>query len=164
MTIREQVKLVGTALEAWSKANRGRVFVASDTIDCLEQLRARPGTPTCAILWNGRDTVGDMDRLGKKANTFKVVVSRGRSLRIVAGESLTEGAAGGEPMFDLVEQAEAVVLGVRQEVGEDDDPEDAIPVHEGTGPFEVNGMLLDAMEIRFSLVSQAEVQFTDDEV
>lgn len=163
MTIREQVKLVEAALASWVKANRGRVFVASDVLDCIEQLRARPGTPTCAILWNGRDPVGDIDRLGKKSNKFKVVVSRGRSLKLVAGESLTEGAAGGSPMFDLVEQAEVVVLGVRQEVGEDDDPEDEIPVHEGTGPFEVNGMLLDAMEIRFSLASQAEVQTTDDE-
>ena len=163
MTIAEQINLLANALRPWAKANSGHVMVASDALDCFELLRTRPGTPTCAVLWYGREPMGEIDRLGKKINQFKIVVSRGRSLKLIPGESLTEGAAGGAPMFNLVEQAEAIALSVRQDLDEDADPEDALPVHLGTGPFEVNGILLDAIEIRLSLVAQAPVQTLHDE-
>ena len=158
MTLSDQATMIESALADWAKANRGRVFIASDVPHVLEQLRAKPGTPTCAVLWTGRQPLGAIDRAAKKDNEWKVIVSRGRSLRLISGESLTEGAAGGRPMFDLVEEAETVVLSLRQDVDEDQDPEDAYPVHLGTGMWEVNGLLLDAMEIRFTLPSQATVQ------
>jgi hypothetical protein len=59
-------------------------------------------------------------------------------------------------MFDLMQQASEVVLGIRLEDMEES--EDQLPVDNGAGPWEVNGWLLDAMELRFKLASQAPVQ------
>ena len=78
------------------------------------------------------------------------------------GEGLTEGAAGGKAMFDLVEEAELAVLGVRLPA-EEGLYEDSVPQHDGTGVFEVSGMVMDAYEIRFSLATQSNVQMPDDE-
>jgi hypothetical protein len=160
MTTAEQAKMIDTALKAWCKANGGRSFIASDPLDCLDRLRAKPGTPTAAVLWDSRKPAGEFPELARRVNHFKVVVSRGRGLKLISGESLTEGAAGGRPMFDLVEEAEAVVLALRvEEVGEGS--EFTVPEWDGTGPWEVNGVLLDASEIRFGLYAQAEVQVPD---
>jgi hypothetical protein len=162
MTIGEQAKMIERALAEWCKTNRGRAFIASDPLDCIDQLRQKPGTPTAAVLFDRREPRGELDT-GRKDNFFKVVISRGRSLKLVPGESLTEGAAGGKPMFDLVEEAEAVVLGMRMDADDGGiDGEDTVPHHMGTGMFEVNGMLLDAYEVRFSLAAQATVQEVEE--
>lgn len=158
MTIAEQMKLVAAALEDWCKANRGRVFIASDVLAAIDELRARPGTPTVGLVFWSRDARGELGITGRKDNHYKCVVSRGRSLKLVSGESLTEGAAGGKAMFDLVEEAEDLVLSVRLPEEDGFGGEDLVPTHEGTGLFEVSGMMLDAYEIRFSLAAQAEVQ------
>jgi len=162
MTISEQIKLVVDALEEWLDTNGGRVFVASDVVDCLDRLRARPGTPTAAVLFWKREPRGELGVTGRKDNHFKLVISRGRSFKVVSGEGLTEGAAGGKAMFDLVEEAELAVLGVRLPA-EEGLYEDSVPQHDGTGVFEVSGMVMDAYEIRFSLATQSNVQMPDDE-
>lgn len=157
MTIREQVKLVETALQEWAKGNGGRVFIAADALDCIEQLRMRPGKATAAVLWQTEEPRGDVDILGRVDRGFKAVVSRGRGLKLQPGESLTDGTSGGEPMFDLVEQVREIVLALRL----DDDAlpqEDQVPTYKGTGPFEVNGTLLDASEVRFGLAAQITQQ------
>lgn len=159
MTTSEQAKMLERALTDWCKTNGGRAFVAGDALDCLDRLRSKPGVPTCAVLWTGREAVGEIAELGRRVNQFKIVVSRGRGLKLEPGESLTEGTAGGKAMFDLVEEAEAVVLGLRVE---DMDGEFTVPDYRGTGPWEVNGVLMDAFEIRIGLYAQAVVQSPDE--
>ena len=161
MTIAEQLKMVEAALLDWCKTNRGRAFIASDAQDCLEQLRSKPASPTCAVLWYGWEPRGDLAELGRKDQLYKIVVSRGRGMNLVSGDSLTKGVAGGPPMFDLVQQASEVVFGLRLE---DMPGEDQVPQDRGAGPWEVNGWLLDATEIRFSLTTQTTVQTPVEEV
>lgn len=158
MTISGQMKLVAEALADWAKANHGRVFIASDVLAAIDELRARPGTPSVGLLFWSREPRGELGITGRKDNHYKAVISRGRSLKIVSGESLTEGAAGGAPMFDLVEEAEDLVLSARLPEEEGFGGEDLVPSHKGTGLFEVSGMVLDAYEINFSLPAQARVQ------
>ncbi len=156
MTIAEQLKLVEAALADWCRTNNGRVYIASDAQDCLDQLRSRPASPTCAVLWYGWETRGDIPELGRTDQLYKLVISRGRGMNLVSGDSLTKGTAGGKPMFDLMQEAGQVVFGLRLDdlAGN----EDSVPRDMGAGPWEVNGWLLDAMEVRFSLANQVEVE------
>ncbi len=157
MSISEQLNFLALSLIAWAERNKGRAFIAADALDAVDQLRATPGAPTLAILWTGR-VPREPEHLGRRDNQFKLIVSRGRSLKLIPGESLSAGSAGGRPLFDLVEEAENLVLSLRLEEGESLGPDERMPVYQGTGQFEVAGLLLDAYEIRFTLAAQAPVQ------
>lgn len=155
MTIREQAKVVEAALQQWAKSSGARVFVAADELDCIEQFRLKPGKPSAAVLWQAEEPQGEHPEEGKVLRTFKIVMSRGRSLKLQPGESLTEGAAGGEAMLDLVEQGREVARGLRME---DQEGELQLPVYQGSGAFQVNGYLLDAIELRFGLYADIPMQ------
>lgn len=151
MTIREQIIGAVAALADWARLTKGRVFPANDVVSVLEELRQVPGAPAAGVLFWTEDPVSDYPELGKVLRGYKVVVSRGQGFVLQSGESLTQGAGGGPAMFDLVEGARSAVLAMR-EMGEDG--ELRLPVYQGTGPFEVQGMVLDAYEIRFGLYAQ----------
>lgn len=167
MTVAQQTKAIVLALRDWCRANSGSVFVATDLLHLLDQLRSKPGAPRLGILFfeqQPRDP--DRSENGRLDNTFKIVISRGRSLKLEPGQSLTEGSAGGKPMFDLVEEAREIILALRLDDRDPETPdtpgsingEDTIPVYKGASLFEVQGMLLDAMELRVSLAAQGTVQ------
>lgn len=160
MTISEQSRLILAALTDWVANNQGRAFIASDELHCIEELRGKPGAPTAAVLWQSEDPEGHFAEEGKVLRHFKIVVSRGRGLRLLTGESLTEGAAGGPPMFDLVEQAREVARNLRMS---EEEGELQLPIYKGTGPFKVSGYILDAMEIRFALYAQTPTQTSEAE-
>jgi hypothetical protein len=157
MTITEQAVQIEAALADWVKTNQGRACIAADPLDALAQLRSRPGAPAAAVLFVDEQVCGGHPEFGLVLRAFKIVVSRGRSLKLVAGESLTSGAAGGGPLFDLVEQAREVARDLRMT---DMDGEFQTPVYQGAGSFDVPGYLLDAFEIRFALYATLPRQFT----
>ena len=121
----------------------------------MEELRGKPGAPTAAVLWQSEHPDGRYAEEGKVLRMFKIVVSRGRGLKLVTGESLSEGVAGGPAMFDLVEQAREIARNLRME---DEPGELQLPIYKGSGPFLVHGYILDAMEIRFALYAQIPFQ------
>jgi hypothetical protein len=155
MTIAEQLKVVVVALTDWCRTNRGRAFPAGDVPHLLDELRMKPGVPSCAVMFWKEDPHGEYPELGKVLRGFKVVISRYKGFNLVSGESLTEGASGGPAMFDLIEGAREACLAVRME---DESGELQVPQYQGTGPFEVQGLILDAFEIRFGLFAQITVQ------
>jgi hypothetical protein len=159
MTIAENIKTIEAALAEWATGNGGSVFVASDVVDLIERLRMKPGAPRVGILFVDEEPRG-LDVLGRCDQGFKMVVSRGRSLKLQSGESLTEGAAGGKAMFDLVQEVKEVVLAIRLEPQDEEqlEEEDTIPTYKGSGQFEVNGLLLDAYEVRVGFAAQGTVQ------
>ena len=162
MTIRDQSNLILEALAAWAAPRAGRAFIASDVIDCIEQLRLKPGVPAIALLWVDETPRGENEFLGRVDRTFKAVVSRSRGLKLQSGESLTQGSAGGPPMFDLVEEARELILSLRLPTEEGDVlGEDTVPCYKGSSPFEVQGLILDAIEIKFTLAAQITVQLPD---
>ncbi len=155
MTITEQGNLILDALKKWTANNKGRAFITGDPLTLVDELRAKPGVPAAAVLWLDESPYGENDRLGRVLRDWKIIISRGRGMKLDAGESLTEGTAGGTAMFDLVEQAREVVRNLRPE---DQEGEFQLPVYKGTGLFEVSGCVLDAMEIRFALYAQIPAQ------
>lgn len=159
--IAEQAKLILAAIQDNLLGADVRAFVASDPIDCLDRLRMKPGVGSCAVLWVSEEP-REPEFLGRVDETWKVVVSRGRSLKLQPGDSLIEGAAGGPPMFELVETIRNAVLSLRMPAEDGFGGADLVPAYRGSGPFEVNGMLLDAVEIRFTLAGQIPPQTSDD--
>ncbi len=155
MTTAEQANAILAALGDWVANNKGRAFLAADEPSCLEQLRAKPGAPSAAVLWLDEKPRGHNPEEGKVLRAFKIVISRGRGLSLLTGDSLTKGAAGGEPMFDLIEQARETIRSLRM----DDQPgELQAPIYHGAGAWRVHGYLLDAYEIRFALFADIPQQ------
>ena len=155
MTISEQSALLLASLDSWTGLVSGRAYIASDPADVLDQLRARPGTPTAAVLWTAEDPIGEYPEEGKVLRTFKIVISRGRGFNLITGESLTKGTAGGPPLLDLIEEARECVLTVRLT---DEPSELKLPIYKGASAFEVQDFLLDAYEIRLALYAQIPPQ------
>jgi hypothetical protein len=155
MTIAEQMNAVLAVLEPWAAENKGHARAAGDVVSVLDMLRAKPGGVLCAVVWEAEDPRGEWgSELGKVDRKFKVVVSRGRGLRLDTGESLTEGSAGGRPMYDLVEEVRELVRGVRLPEDQVEDPDDRKPEYLGTGTYEVGGFVLDAYEVRIGFGTQ----------
>jgi hypothetical protein len=83
---------------------------------------------------------------------FKLVLSRSRGFRIDTGESLSDssGPAGAKPMFDLIEEVREMVRQLKFSA----ETTEQIPDYRGAGPFEIQGFVLDAFEVRFSIGTQ----------
>lgn len=152
MTIVEQSKILESALAAWAEGNSGHASVASDVVHLVELLRMRPGAPKLAILF-AEETPREPEELGRVDRVFRVVAARGRGFRLDTGESLTDGAGGGKPMFDIMEEAREIVRGlvIRDDVLEE---EEWSPVYKGCRAFEVQGIVMDAYEMTFGLAAQ----------
>lgn len=150
MTISEQARQTREALAEWAQQFGGTAAVASDQVHMIDLLRTKPGGVFVGVLFETEDPRGEHDELGRVDRGFKVVVSRGRGFKLETGESLTEGSAGGPPMFGLVEGAREVVRLLRFT----DETTEVVPNYRGSGPFEVQGFILDAYEVRFSIGTQ----------
>lgn len=149
MRLKEQAELIAGALEEWASGNKGSAQVAGDVVAAIELLRARPGAPKAVVLFQG-DTPVEPERAGRRDVQWKVVVARGRGFRLDTGESLTDGVAGGKGMFELVEEAREVVLGVRL----DGSSGETRLVYGGCKAFEVQGIVMDAYELNWTAEAQ----------
>jgi hypothetical protein len=155
MTIDGQTKLLLKALEPWAAANAGSIKVANDKPHLFQLLGTSPGAPRAAVYFveekprskKFNDIAGRVDR------KFWVCVSRGRGFNAELGRSLTEGVAGGKPMFILVEEAREEVRGIRQE-----DIDEARPYYRGTQPIELEGATVDAYYIEIILAADIPQQ------
>lgn len=145
------------ALEPWAADNGGNVKVANDKVHLFQLLGANPGAPRAAVYFveerarsrHFRDVAGKVDR------KFWICVSRGRGFSAELGKSLTEGIAGGKPMFVLVEQAREEVRAVRLD---DQTPDDSRPVYRGTHPIEFQAATVDAYCIEILLAADIPEQ------
>lgn len=84
---------------------------------------------------------------------FWICISRGRGFNADLGKSLTEGVAGGKPMFILVEEAREEVRGVRL-----DDLDETRPYYQGTYPIEMKDATVDAYYIELILAADIPQQ------
>lgn len=157
MTIDGQTKLLLKALEPWAADNGGSVKVANDKVHLFQLLGASPGAPRAAVYFveekprsrHFKDISGKVDR------KFWMCLSRGRGFNAELGKSLTEGVAGGKPMFVLVEQAREEVRAVRLDDQTDDDSR---PVYKGTYPIEFGTATVDAYYIEVLLAADIPQQ------
>ncbi len=150
MTIAEQLKFVAAQLKPWADEVKGRVEIAADAIHLLGILATSPGSPRCVILFDAEDKRGEYEELGRVDRKFMVVVSRGRGFALDPGQSLTEGVAGGRPLYDLVEQCREMVRGMvfNRETTE------GVPIYTGTARFSLEENAVDAYQINFSIGTQ----------
>lgn len=155
MTIDGQTRLLLKALEPWAVANAGTVKVANDKPHLFQLLGAGPGAPRAAVYFveerprsrRFNDLAGRVDR------KFWICISRGRGFNSRLGRSLTEGVAGGKPMFTLVEEAREEVRSVRQ-----DDIDETRPYYQGAYPIELPDATVDAYYLELVLAAEIPQQ------
>jgi hypothetical protein len=155
MNIKEQIRLLEKALEPWAAANAGSVKVANDKLHLFQLLGASPGAPRAAVYFveeRPRSRRFD-DMAGRVDRKFWICVSRGRGFNAALGKSLTEGVAGGKPMFALVEEAREEVRGVRQ-----DDIDETRPYYKGTYPINLEDATVDAYYVEVALAADVPQQ------
>jgi hypothetical protein len=155
MTIAEQTQLLLKALEPWAVSNAGSVKVANDKPHLFQLLGANPGAPRVAVYFveeRPRSRTFD-DIAGRVDRTFWICVSRGRGFNAALGKSLTEGVAGGKPMFVLVEEAREEARAVRQ-----DDIDESRPYYKGTYPIDIEDATVDAYYVEIVLAAEIPQQ------
>ena len=155
MTIAEQIRLLLEALEPWAASNGGSVKVANDKPHLFQLLGANPGAPRAAVYFveeRPRSRRFD-DIAGRVDRTFWICVSRGRGFNAALGKSLTDGVAGGKPMFVLVEEAREEARGVRQA-----DIDETRPYYKGTYPIEMEDAKVDAYYVELVLAAEIPQQ------
>jgi hypothetical protein len=153
MKISDQLKLVRDALAAWSRTCGATVAIASDPFHLVALLRENPKAPRAAVLFMGESKRGEHEEAGMVDRTFWVVVSRGQGLRLEPGAGLVDGASGGQPLFDLVEQVRDVIrsLSFHPETTE------VTPNNLSIDAFNTEGYLMDAYKLEFSIGVQLPV-------
>jgi len=151
MNIAEQMEFLLKAVGPWAKQNGGSVKVANDKPHLFELLGAAPGAPRAAVYFVEEIARGNFtDITGKVDRRYWICISRGRGFNAALGKSLTEGVAGGKPMFVLCEEAREMARGVRLPDQTDDDTR---PVYRGIFPIEFEGATVDAYYVEITLAA-----------
>ena len=159
MTIADQMNLITKGLADWAKTNGGSVKIANDIPHLFTIRGANPGAPRAAVLFAGETPRNaELDLLGRVDRKFYVAVSRGRGFKLNQGESLTEGVAGGKPMFVLVEEAREVLRSLRLS-DLDDEPE---PYYRGIDLLTFEGVTTDCLRIEIQIAAQIPDQVDYD--
>jgi hypothetical protein len=147
MKISEQLIQLSEMLSAWTKENGGAAAVARDPYHRATLLAATPAGARALIMFHGETKRGDYEEMGAVDRTFWVVITRGQGLRLSPGANLVEGNAGGKALFDLVEEARQLVRGISFAA----DTTEVTPNFKSIEPFNVEGYLLDAYKLEFSI-------------
>lgn len=155
MTIAQQLNAVKEALKPFAEDKGLGLDIAGDPFEALLRLKSKPGAGALVIFSQGEVKRGEYEETGAVDRNFAVIVSRGQALTIEPGASLVKGAAGGEPLFDLIEQARDVVRAIQFEDPSAPDPTTEVtPNYLGFEPYSVEGRLMDAYQLNFQIGSQ----------
>ncbi len=154
MKISEQLLAFEAALAPFCATQGGDAKVASDPVNLFELLAEKPGSLRVAILFNTEDKRGEYEESGGVDRHFLFVITRAKGLTLNPADSLIRGAAGGMPMFDLVENVRDTVRGLTI-VSADNPDTEGTPNYLGAKPYVTpNGILTDAMQLEFALGCQ----------
>ena len=160
MTIKEQMEMVQDALNVWHKGVGGSCKIANDEPNLFQILGEAPGAPRTAILFDEEDPrdAENNDISGRVDRKFIIAVSRGRGFKLELGKTLTEGVAGGLPMFELVEQSREILRKLRvTEV-----PEESVPRYYGSKRLQFQGITTDAYAVTIGLPAQIPDQYENE--
>jgi hypothetical protein len=152
MSIAQQLKTYEAALDTFAQKQGGKCLVAKDKNHLWDMLFNAPAGLR-VLVWFQREVprgeFGTQARTGKVDRHFQVVITRGAGFKIKPGDSLTEGAGGGRPMFDLVEDVRDLV---RTLIVPGSQAEDRIPDNVGIELLDVGGtdLRVDAYEINWT--------------
>jgi hypothetical protein len=147
MTIGEQLELTRDTLLPWAQEIKGRVEIAADPVHLLGLLGTSPGAPRIVVLFDAEEKRGEYEETGRVDRKFLVVVSRGRGFKLDPADALLEGVAGGKPLYDLVEEAREMVRQIQFEAA----TTEVRPDYKGTRRLQLEGMVVDAYQIEFTI-------------
>lgn len=152
MTLVDQANLLRDTIAEWAREHGGTARIASDPIALLDILQLKPGSLTVALMFESEspsDTTDGLDILGYTTRSWKAVLSRGRTLKLDSDDTLITGAAGGAPLFVLVEELRETIR-TCSFASQPTCPE-PFPSYLGISRTNIDGYLLDAYEVRFSI-------------
>ena len=147
MTIGAQLNCIKAKIDAWAKDSGATVQIAADLIDLFSMLAVTPGKVRVLIMFHGERKRGEFEESSMVDRTFWVSVGKGRSMSLKRGDDLVAPAAGGPPLFDVVEQ-------VRQQLRDLDFDGQTTEEHinyRDCSPFNLEGYLVDAFNLEFSI-------------
>lgn len=150
MTIAAQMKLIRDTLAAAVRPDGGTVFVAGDPYQLVTMLRETTKGVRVGVLFSSEEKRGDYEERGAVDREFWVIASRGQGLKLEPGASLVDGAAGGRPLFDIMETLRQAIRGISF----DAETTEVTPDFRGIKTFNTEGYLVDAYQLTFTIGSQ----------
>lgn len=159
MTIGEQLQFIAGGLQPWAQEIKASVAIVESVAHLVSQLVQAPGSPRILIMVDAEEKRGEYEELGRVDRRFLVVVSRGVSMRIEDGRSILEGAAGGRPFYDLLEECREVIRGLRF----DHESTERIPNYVGMSRVQVDGFITDARQLAFTIGTQLPLHTEEEE-
>lgn len=151
MTIASQLKQIRDAAQAWAEPLSGSAEIARDIIHLFALLGTRPGGFVAVCAFRSEEKRGEFEEASMVDRKFWIVLSFGQSMRIDKGEALVSGAAGGKPIFELVEGLRDQVI---RQLQFDPATTEVTVDYKSALPFEIpEGLLIDAYTLEFTLGS-----------
>lgn len=150
MTIGEQLQQIKTSFDTWAKQSKAKVQIASDFVHLVSLLTTSPGDLRVLILFDSEIKRGDYEETGRVDRKFLFVLSRGKSFRMDTGSALLEGSAGGQPLYDLIEEAREVGRLIRFSA----ETTEEIPNYQGASRLQIDGIITDSHQLEFSIGTQ----------
>lgn len=148
MTIGEHLKFIADALKAGGTESKATVEIAADAANLPGRLATAPGSPRLTVMFAAEQKRRACEETGAVDRHFLVVVSRGRGLTLQPGNALTEGASGGKPLYDLVEETRETLRNLRLT---QPNALESVPDYQGTRRFPLPDSAGDAYQIEFSI-------------
>lgn len=153
MTIGEQLQFIQQQLRPWADDTKGRLEIAADPVHLLGLLAVSPGAARIVILFDGEEKRGEYEETGRVDRKFLVTVSRGRGFKLDPGDALIEGAAGGKPLYDLVEEGRELVRALVF----DRETTEGMPDYKATRRVQLEELTVDAYQIEFTIGTQLPI-------
>jgi hypothetical protein len=159
MTLREQLEAIEDALKDFARDNAATVVVANDVEHLFQIIGEGAGTCRVGILFvSEKPRSGEhSDLLNRVDRVFHVGIARRRGYNLVPGDSLTEDTASGAPMCDLLESARDAIKSIV--MADFDEP---LPHYGGTELMTMNGQVVDAYRLEFSMAADLPDPETED--
>lgn len=113
MTIASHLALIKATLDAWAQTNGGAVQLCGSAGNVLQLLLSGPTKLRVYCQFESGDPYDDSaDSTGMYRRAFKLVLSRGHGLAVDPSSNLMTAAPGSVPLYDLVEEAIALVRAI----------------------------------------------------
>lgn len=152
-SITNKVKGIQECLDG--EIDNAPAFIAGDIIHAYEILKNKPGTAKIAICFMKEDARVNFpggDITGRVNQYYSVIISRGRGLQNLRSASLTDGAGGGLPLFEMAEKMRDMLRAIRFNPKTDEVP-DYVGLDQWGSGLE-QGFLIDAYECKIWVGTQ----------
>lgn len=161
MTINEQLVSLREALQVWAELHGGVAEIVARPSELVRMLSLKPGGVRAVLLFDVETKRGDYEETGRVDRKFLCIITVPAGLKISRSDALTEGAGGGAPFYDVIEEAREIIRHKQVEAAEDID--ETLTDYQRMGRFELQGALTDDIQIEFSLATQLPQDTEDSE-